>query len=64
VLVKQAAEKKLNAEQIRFYLDFFRFGCPPHGGLGLASAECSCPCSASRIPRGVVPFQRPNATRA
>jgi aspartyl-tRNA synthetase len=33
-LVRQAQEKGLNLDQIRFYLDFFRFGCPPHGGLG------------------------------
>ena len=34
LLAEQAAEKGLSVEQIRFYLDFFRFGCPPHGGLG------------------------------
>jgi nondiscriminating aspartyl-tRNA synthetase len=35
VLVKQALEKGLSQEGIQFYLDFFRYGCPPHGGLGL-----------------------------
>ncbi len=35
VLVKQAAEKGLHIEPIQFYVDFFRFGCPPHGGFGL-----------------------------
>lgn len=35
VLVKQAAEKGLHTEPIQFYLDFFRYGCPPHGGYGL-----------------------------
>ncbi len=34
VLMKQAKEKGLNPENIKFYLDFFRYGCPPHGGLG------------------------------
>jgi nondiscriminating aspartyl-tRNA synthetase len=35
ILVKQALEKGLHTEPIQFYLDFFRFGCPPHGGYGL-----------------------------
>lgn len=35
VLAKQALEKGLHLEPIQFYLDFFRYGCPPHGGFGL-----------------------------
>jgi len=35
VLTKQAIEKGLHLEPIQFYIDFFRFGCPPHGGFGL-----------------------------
>jgi len=35
VLKAQALEKGLHFEPIQFYLDFFRFGCPPHGGFGL-----------------------------
>lgn len=34
VLVAQAREKGVTLEPIQFYLDFFRFGCPPHGGFG------------------------------
>ena len=34
VLVKQAKEKGLKLEPIQFYLNFFKYGCPPHGGLG------------------------------
>ncbi|EQD36795.1 Aspartyl/asparaginyl-tRNA synthetase, partial [mine drainage metagenome] len=34
VLMKQAKEKGLGEENIKFYTDFFRFGVPPHGGLG------------------------------
>ena len=34
VLRAQAEEKGL-AEDVKFYLDFFRYGCPPHGGFGL-----------------------------
>jgi len=35
ILTKQAIEKGLRLEPIQFYIDFFRFGCPPHGGFGL-----------------------------
>lgn len=35
VLAKQAQEKGLHLEPIQFYLDFFRYGCPPHGGYGM-----------------------------
>lgn len=34
VLKKQAAEKGLE-EDVRFYLEFFKYGCPPHGGFGI-----------------------------
>lgn len=34
-LLSQAIENGLEQEEIQFYLDFFRHGCPPHGGFGL-----------------------------
>lgn len=34
VLIQQAIEKGLSLDSIQFYLDFFKFGCPPHGGFG------------------------------
>jgi aspartyl-tRNA synthetase len=34
ILVQQALEKGLALEPIKTYLDCFRYGCPPHGGLG------------------------------
>jgi nondiscriminating aspartyl-tRNA synthetase len=33
-LLAQAAEKKVDTDAISYYLDFFRFGAPPHGGYG------------------------------
>ncbi len=34
VLKAQAEEKGL-ANDVKFYLEFFKYGCPPHGGFGL-----------------------------
>jgi nondiscriminating aspartyl-tRNA synthetase len=33
-LLAQAADKKVDVEPIQYYLNFFRFGAPPHGGFG------------------------------
>ena len=35
VLVEQAREKGLEPEELESYLDFFRYGVPPHGGFGM-----------------------------
>jgi len=35
VLLKQAAEKGMSTEPVQDYLNAFRYGCPPHGGLGM-----------------------------
>lgn len=34
VLCEQAKEKELG-EDVKFYLEFFKYGCPPHGGFAL-----------------------------
>ena len=39
VLVEQAKEKGVSLESIQFYLDFFKYGCPPHGGFGFGLAR-------------------------
>jgi len=33
-LLEQAHEKGVEVEPIQYYLDFFRYGAPPHGGFG------------------------------
>ncbi|HEY8590949.1 MAG TPA: aspartate--tRNA(Asn) ligase [Naasia sp.] len=35
VLEEQARDKGLDPEELSFYLDFFRYGVPPHGGFGM-----------------------------
>jgi aspartyl-tRNA synthetase len=34
ILMRQAEEKGFALEPLRHYLDFFKYGCPPHGGYG------------------------------
>jgi nondiscriminating aspartyl-tRNA synthetase len=35
VLEQQARDKGIDPEELGFYLDFFRYGVPPHGGFGM-----------------------------
>lgn len=39
VLEAQAREKGLDPTELEFYLDFFRYGVPPHGGFGMGLAR-------------------------
>ncbi len=39
ILEKQAKEKKMDLELLKDYLNFFRYGCPPHGGAGIGPAR-------------------------
>ena len=38
-LKRQATEKGLSHEPLEFYFNFFKYGCPPHGGLGLSPSR-------------------------
>ncbi len=39
VLKNQIIEKGLNPKDLDFYLEFFKYGCPPHGGFGVGLAR-------------------------
>lgn len=39
ILETQAKEKGINIKSLQFYLDFFKYGCPPHGGFAIGSAR-------------------------
>ncbi len=61
VLAKQATEKGLSHEPIRFYLDFFKYGCPPHGGFGLGlSRLLMVMLNLNNVREAVLLFRGPN----
>lgn len=35
ILLAQAIERGNSQEKLQFYLDFFKYGCPAHGGFGI-----------------------------
>ncbi len=39
ILEKQVKEKGIALEDLSFYLEFFRYGCPPHGGFAIGIAR-------------------------
>jgi len=39
VLKKQAVEKGMDIASLEGYMNFFRYGCPPHGGAGIGPAR-------------------------
>ena len=39
ILEKQMIFKDINPKSLAFYLDFFKYGCPPHGGFAIGIAR-------------------------
>ncbi len=39
ILEQQMIQKNINPESLKFYLDFFKYGCPPHGGFAIGIAR-------------------------
>jgi len=58
ILVRQAVEKGIDLESIQFYLDFFKYGCPPHGGFGFGLARLLAAMLNQRSIREVVFLHR------
>lgn len=59
VLKKQAEEKGLG-EDVKFYLEFFRYGCPPHGGFGIGVDRLTMLLMGLTIKDAMFLFRGPN----
>lgn len=59
VLKKQAQEKGLD-EDVKFYLEFFKYGCPPHGGFGIGIDRLTMLLLGLHIKEAMFIFRGPN----
>lgn len=59
ILKKQAEEKGLGKD-IEFYLEFFKYGCPPHGGFGLGVDRLTMLILGLSIKEAMFIFRGPN----
>lgn len=59
ILKKQAEEKGL-AEDVKFYLEFFKYGCPPHGGFGIGVDRLTMLLLGLHIKDAMFIFRGPN----
>ena len=59
VLRAQCDEKGLT-EDVKFYLEFFKYGCPPHGGFGLGIDRLTMLLLGLTIKEAMFIFRGPN----
>lgn len=59
VLCRQADERGLG-EDVKFYTEFFRYGCPSHGGFGLGVDRLTMLLLGSNIKEAMFLFRGPN----
>ncbi|MDD4311999.1 MAG: aspartate--tRNA(Asn) ligase [Eubacteriales bacterium] len=59
VLCRQAEERGLG-EDVKFYTEFFRYGCPPHGGFGLGVDRLTMMLLGTGIKEAMFLFRGPN----
>ena len=59
VLCRQAEERGLG-EDVKFYTEFFRYGCPPHGGFGLGVDRLTMLLLGTGIKEAMFLFRGPN----
>jgi len=58
VLKRQAEEKGLS-QDVQFYLEFFKYGCPPHGGFGLGIDRLTMLLAGLHINEAMFLFRSP-----
>ena len=58
-LCAQAEEKGLG-EDVKFYTEFFKYGCPPHGGFGLGVDRLTMLLLGMTIKEAMFIFRGPN----
>ena len=59
MLQAQAREKGLD-EDVKFYLEFFKYGCPPHGAFGLGIDRLTMLLLGLTIQDAMFIFRGPN----
>ena len=59
VLKSQAQEKGLDKD-VEFYLEFFKYGCPPHGGFGIGIDRLTMLMLGLHIKEAMFLFRGPN----
>ncbi|MBR1709899.1 MAG: aspartate--tRNA(Asn) ligase [Clostridia bacterium] len=59
ILKAQCDEKGLT-EDVKFYLEFFKYGCPPHGGFGLGVDRLTMLLLGLTIKEAMFIFRGPN----
>ena len=58
--LKAQADEKGLTEDVKFYLEFFRYGCPPHGGFGLGIDRLTMLLLGMTIKEAMFIFRGPN----
>ncbi len=59
-ILKAQAEEKGLADDVKFYLEFFKYGCPPHGGFGLGVDRLTMLLLGLHIKEAMFLFRGPN----
>ena len=58
-ILKAQAEEKGLANDVKFYLEFFKYGCPPHGGFGLGIDRLTMLLVGTHINEAMFLFRNP-----
>ena len=58
--LKAQADEKGLAEDVKFYLEFFKYGCPPHGGFGIGVDRLTMLLLGLHIKEAMFLFRGPN----